>query len=411
MTLTVTKRLRRRIQRDPGGILVQIRKSSDPEGAAAALAAARADIAALDGGPESAPGLLPGSRNAPKYVGPVLRSPSGPLLYVDGGYTPEHLLSTIPDLVVRHLAARGVADAVVDCPAIADAPFDLLARTPKAVTLRLYPPPPGSRRGSGARRAMPENWLDAATAWVRDGMSDDAELWVNATLRYRVAAADGRAVFGFGRRTGLVSLLAGDVDRRVRGTSASFARVDGLAIGAGGPASTDDQLRTIFNELVEIGRRLVADVAYAYVTIDATAAHLGGVHVGTEWDMLQGGAGSHTVELLCDEIVFDAFPWQVLGPGHLRRVAAAGATLQQPGLTEGPTPLGGERLELSIGSFDDWLVDRPADPARSWIDVGYRRRDPRVQQAARDLLAPCLMSHAQARDLYSARVAFEEAES
>lgn len=87
-----------------------------------------------------------------------------------------------------------------------------------------------------------------------------------------------------------------------------------------------------------------------------------------------GVAQPALVEDLCDELLFDAYPWQVLGPGHLARLDES---------LEGATPLAGGRMELAIGEVSEWLS----------LDPEHRTT---VQEKARRLLAPCLISDDQA---------------
>lgn len=85
--------------------------------------------------------------------------------------------------------------------------------------------------------------------------------------------------------------------------------------------------------------------------------------------------------------MIDAFPYQILGPGHLERLGS---------LPPGARALPAGRFELSIGASSDWLVDPDAHRRFEYAsmifgDVASHRNNPRVQQRARDLLAPCLI--------------------
>jgi hypothetical protein len=101
MGIRIERGVSARIRENPGAILLQVSQASDIEAATEALRRARADIVDLNGGAGSAPGLGPGDRNNPKYVGEVVPARPGPCLFVDGGHTPARLLATIPKIALR----------------------------------------------------------------------------------------------------------------------------------------------------------------------------------------------------------------------------------------------------------------------------------------------------------------------
>jgi hypothetical protein len=101
------------------------------------------------------------------------------------------------------------------------------------------------------------------------------------------------------------------------------------------------------------------------------------------------------VDEFCDEIVLDAFPYQVLGPGHLARLG---------GVPAGARAVAAGRVELAVGEPASWLIDPSVDTygRRDFSDL---RRDPQVQHQARDLLGPCLVRRDDFWALYRARIA------
>jgi hypothetical protein len=114
----------------------------------------------------------------------------------------------------------------------------------------------------------------------------------------------------------------------------------------------------------------------------------------TEWSW-QGGADSGPFgDHLCDEIVLDAFPYQVLGPGHMARLGDPPAGARA--LSEG-------RVELTVGDPASWLID-PSAETYGQHDLSSLRRDPQVQHQARRLLGPCLVRQNEFWDLYRSRI-------
>src|SRR5262245_10434532 len=101
MAIKVAGNVVRRLLSRRASVTLQVQGASDQAAAAQALERARGDIWDLDGGWESAPGLSPGDANGPQRVGSVVRPRSGPVIWMDLGETPDALVATIPDLIVK----------------------------------------------------------------------------------------------------------------------------------------------------------------------------------------------------------------------------------------------------------------------------------------------------------------------
>lgn len=146
MAVTVARGTMSRIRANPGAILIRIENASDVAAVIDALGRARIDIANLDGGWRSAPGLERGDTNGPEYVGDVIPASTGPCLFIDGDYTPYRLLRTIPAIIASHLEAAGVTEARIVCPDVNEGPlltaFSRRSGPPSLeVHLSLLPPP------------------------------------------------------------------------------------------------------------------------------------------------------------------------------------------------------------------------------------------------------------------------------
>ncbi len=118
--------------------------------------------------------------------------------------------------------------------------------------------------------------------------------------------------------------------------------------------------------------------------------------------MLGGARAASPVDELCESIAFDAFPYQILGQGHLERLGA---------VPSGADVLPDGKVELRIGEPTEWLLDpwvlqrrgRGEPPPTPWQALGERRRNPEVQAEGRRLLAPCLVTQAEAEQLIRKR--------
>ncbi|MGH9223206.1 MAG: hypothetical protein ACRD2W_05355 [Acidimicrobiales bacterium] len=400
MPVTVARGVRAKIHQDPGGILIQVQGASDTDVAAAALEAARVEIAGLDGGWESAPNLEPGQSNGPKYLAPIVPLPSGPILYVDGGETPEELLATIPDIVARHLEGAGVKRARIVSPR-ADGPIVDMRSALKGVLLRLYTPPDHPYDPYNWP-AIPPEWFDVAAEWLAAG-PHEGTVWASTVVEFPVGLGEVQRMFDLGRRAGSTTFLAGDPDRRARGAHAVFwGAPEGLDLGSGGAEATEDDLLADMEALVGIARRLAPTVAYAFVSLD-----IGFMRGGS---YPAGGAQQGQVRRMCDEIVLDAYPYQILGPGHLERLAT-----RWDGVSPDVTPIAEDRFELTIGPPGDWLIDHYppgalyGDPPRlssvgRWgRHIDSYRRNSTIQAQGRDLLGSCILTFDEARALFVQR--------
>lgn len=400
MTIKIARGVLGRIRREPERIVIQVR-GAEPEQGAAALERAAQEIANLDAGWESVPGLTPADRVTPADVSPVMPTAEGPFITVDGTDVPYELLRTIPDIVARHLTEAGVAEATVASPAAGGPITEFLYgnRGPRpSVILRLYPPPPQRWREFSR---IPDRWLEEACSWVTAGSGPDGPVRAAVvSTGFTLAPADALPFLVQARRahTPMVRLMTGEPGASVRMAGGYFLGFEpNLALAGGGPAATDAELVATAHALREVGRRLAPEIGYAFVDLEPVFRV--GIAPGTEWRLL-GGEATESLEELCDEFVFDGFWWQVLGPGHLARLGRVPPESR---------PLPGGRMELSVGEPDDWLLDVPAEWHKGPVTpLAPYRRDPSVQGEARHLLDGCLALEGDTRGMVRARHGLQE---
>ena len=301
-------------------------------------AAARAlhDIAA------SAATMAPVTGEAAPRLSPVAPLPDGPLLRVDELSTRVDTRRRLADAVHEALGRDHVDGdvRVLEVDGLAD-----LDRCRRAVVLRLFPTP------AGAAGRLDPSWIDVAAEWVFGDQRPDADVRIRVLgVERRVPAADAAGVLhGCAAAGAWCDVVTGDVASRVRTASISFGAAPHVAIGGGGPRCDDDGMLARFDLLREVARELAAECAYACIDFEDTFADLGSGLSHADW-ALEGGAPPNTVAgRLCDRFVPEAFPLQVLGPGHLERLRA-----DRPDRSWGQV-VGGDRHELTIGEPVDWL--------------------------------------------------------
>lgn len=379
MAVRIHPSVARRIEDNPGGITLQVAAASDVELAESALRAARAEIARLDGGWESAPGLSPGDTNGPTHLSAVTNTPSGPMLYVDGGFTPIPLLQTIPLIIARHVREAGVRDAQVVWPdrqgPDAYDLYDFQTGNRRMAVLRLFAPPPPlvplGQRQPLAR--APASWFDEAAAWLSQEVGPDSLLWtITGVATFSIPARDAAAQLG--KRIGSQLLLAGDLRSRLRAAETQSLAHEVLTLGAGGPAASDGELVAAAEALVAIARRRAPETSYALIDFDPAFAY-GSMERLPRPRERERRVGLTEMSRFSGELVLDAGPYQILGPGHLARL---GAALEEAGPGVRVDPLGSDRVELRVGELSSWVPDHPM------------RSD--LRAAARRLFTPCILA-------------------
>lgn len=371
MRVRISSDVEARIHRSPGRIVLQVQEASDPEAAAAALESARPAI----------------ERHALKGTGDVERIPAGPFLTATDRDDGRRRMLAVPGIVAAHLEAAGITGriACLDQGGLLTSPLWGLPALGPAIIGRLYPPPPAIAEDPPS--VVPEGWARHAATWITEGLDADHQLWAEVGLVEFSLAARHAAAFldqqRRHRRTALVvagrprpatatapavpadvGWLCGDEPGRpVRAAALCSGPVQShLALGAGGPA-TAEAVPSIVTGLSELIRRVADGLAYGFVDVAPTFLRLAGA--------------KHAFEPFCDEAVFDGFPYQVLGPGHLDRLG---------GPPPGAEPIAGGRVELAVPGLHGWLGEEARAIARD--PLGARRTA--GCEPVKRLLRPCL---------------------
>jgi hypothetical protein len=385
MAIRTDSHLTRAIRSNPRGITVQVR-GAPAAVASEALRLARPEVAALDAGWRSAPGLRPGDTNGPKFVSEVIPAESGPVLWVDGGSAPVALLLTIPRVIADHLHRLGVDEALISTPA---GSLDLLrpdtglSSVPRAAVLRLYPHPPLLRRGVPA--PPPAEWLDRAWEWLHDALPTECLTVAATAVEFMLGRDAAHAYLREAQARGAlqVYVVAGAPPGPLAAIQGYFG-FGNLSLSMAGAPLSDDDLAAAAERLRALARRLAPACSQAFVTFLPTlhdnlspAPPAPGVYAPRRGGGVSlRSAHPSAVAHLCDELAFDAYPFQVLGQGHRRRLG---------GLPAGAVELAEGRFELSFDRFQDWLPGSPE------LEI--------TRERGREVLAACLLPLEEAIEL------------
>jgi len=351
------------------GFVLHVTGADDVDAALRALGELRSDVAALADG------------HHPVISSPVM-APGGPLLRVARLDVGDDTLATVPDLLAKRLLEAGVADALIRVPAPGGV-LDGLDDCPNAVVLRLFPAP------AGASGRIPPGWIDIACEWVLGDLAPGDLVPLRLlSVEFEVPVADAPATLHQASRArAWCDVVNGNLGERLRTASVTFGGTPHVALAAGGPACDSAALLARFDLLCEVARDLAPELTYACVDVETTFEGIG-LGLGPDgWRALGGASPNLVAGRLADTLVPDAYPYQILGPGHLQRYVP-GADPTTPPIGE---PLPGHRLEVMIGEPADWL---PIYDAR---DV--------VHAEGIELLAPLLATEVQADELLGERPA------
>jgi hypothetical protein len=340
------------------GFVVEVTGASDVDAATRALGSARADILALSP-------VSPSDPEGPMVSQPVL-GPEGPLIRVARLEANDDLLSSIPDLVANRLETAGVADAVVRAPEPGGA-LDRLDSCPNAVVLRLFPPP------AGEGGSLPASWIDIAGEWVLGDLApgDVVPLRLLA-IEFDVKVADAPAVLHQASTAqAWCDIVNGRVEERIRTASITFGRAPHVALAAGGPTCDSQALLARFDLLCEVAREYADDAAYVCLDFETTFDGIGLGLPNTGWRDHGGASPNLVAGRLCDVLVPDAYPYQILGRGHLARLGHDDVDEDDPPLGETVAP---GKFELFVGEPVDWL---PIYDARGPVlEQGWEQLEP-----------------------------------
>lgn len=305
----------------------------------------------------------PGSRSDGPAA-PIVTLPGGALLRLDDVPTRADTRGAIAELIRRVLE-----DADLDGDSVVLHRVDGLADLddcPRAVVLRLFPPP--SQRG----RPLPPTWIDVAAEWVFGDLPPDATVRLRVLgVELEVRGADAAGILhGCASAGAWCDVVTGDVTDRVRTASISFGSAPHVAIGGGGPGCDDAGLLARFDLLVDVATELADWCAYACLDFEDGFDQLALGLATSAWTAAGHAPANRVVGELGDQAVPDAYPFQVVGPRHRARLADAGITIEWDQIVD-------DHRTLSIGDPTDWLP-------------GSRHRD-ELQSEGWTLLAPLLL--------------------
>ena len=383
MPIRIDPAVRRAAYERKGTLVIQVAEASDIDSAADALRNSIHDLIALDGGPDSAPGLGPDDTNTPHSIDVFATSETGPVILIDPGFTPRDLLLKIPGILVSHLEQAGVKEGRLVLPPW-EGPFDEVLRvdgfptrfpTARVALVVAFP-------AIDESDSISASWLDEAVAWLTlEPAASDLSAHVSHLVHVTIPRGGARSLLERGNGADLNIQLA---LRRTGGVVATVTLAPipwrpRLVLAAGDPSGKAD-MSALFESAMATARRLAPQAAYTYVTVEDSFQ--GVSHSSHHGDVTGNMASPEYVADLADELVLDAFPFQVLSEGHLAKLGGA---------PEGAEELDAGRVGLSIGELSAWLSPK-------------RRVRRTLLKNGRGLLLPCITTNGEAFAMIRARL-------
>lgn len=355
MTIRISPSVKEAMRTRSGGLVMQV-VGTDPLLAETALVGARAELMKL---------------RFLRFVSGVVPGRPGPLIWVDAADVPVGLLRQVTSIVQRHLGDAGIEDAelISPTPLRASDPDNFFA-VRDAVALRMFPDPPSPI--PGRYTPVPEPWLTSAMAWLTRG-DRNALVIVNSDglVRFELPLTEAAEFLLHAQTRGAqqVSLaLRGDREPgKVHVVGVQYL-LGNLVLAVGGVRGV--VATTVAEELVQFAVHYSAECSYEFVDYyEALGAAAQGV---PDHDL--------RLAMYFDEVVHDAHPFQILGPGHVGRLG---------GLPAGAEALGSGRVKLMFGRLSEWL---PGTESREALYGNARR-----------ILAQCIVDEAGLGALWQQR--------
>lgn len=386
MSIRVDAAVRRACYEREGSLVIQVVGASDVDAATTALRESIPDLEALDGGPDSAPELGPDDTNAPHSIDVFATAETGPVIFIDPGFTPRELLLKIPEILVAHLEDAGIVDGRLVVPEWKGPLDDVIMRfngfperfpTPRVVLVVALP-------AVYKDQSVPERWLDEAVAWLSLGVAQtEVSAHVSHVAHVSIPLDGARSLLQQGNASSTTIQLALRRADAVLATAAvcPIPYRPRVVLMAGDPSGSG-AMAALFHEARAAAQRLAGDAAYAFVNVqDSFAGAMNGLDYGDRASR-DNMADPYFAAELADELVLDAYPYQVLSEGHLAKLGK---------IPEGAEQLDGGRIGLSIGALDEWLSPK-------------RRVRRKLLARGRTLLLPCITTDDAAAAMVRSRM-------
>lgn len=332
------------------GLVSHIRKYRDGFALQVRCGGARADLATealevvrrdLQATPEG---------EGPKFVSEVIASRDGPLLLIDASHVSNSSLDRIVQVMTERLEEVGLDDVVLGAPD-EDPRFHKADGGP-VVLLHLFTP----RQGPfSPPERYPLEWIEQASEWALEGSTETDEIWMTSALAVPIDAQAVRPILQReSERPGGAAVFVGRPWEKVR--AVGLAPNDGmLTLAAGGTLIQEPTLLQVAEELKEYARSLVPGLAYVAVQIRNDFGDVWGMRLLERRRDEEPGASFERIGRICDEVVFDVYPWQLLGPKHVGRLTGGGGAGHPS--SQAFKPLRNGFVELEVEPLSTGLSD------------------------------------------------------
>jgi hypothetical protein len=288
--------------------------------------------------------------DVPKYVSDPLLVPGGPVITADCHDMPVEAVLLWPETLERALDAAGLEDVILTTPGRHEEVYSVVI-APNCVVLYAFQPPEMT-----LQRSFPAEFVRAMCDWVTTSARPEDRVWValDASVEIPTTAHDVAALVAALTGSGSPLVTHMGADDIVRWGRREF---NGVLVLAAAGVGLDSNMTRVATEMETIAVTLAR--LSPHVMVDLKSRYI------VDWAMdprardPDDAANMDAMALLCDQVVDDAYPFQILTSAHLALV---------PSLRDRAEAVGDDRYCLRFGSYEAWLPDSP-DLARTLADA------------------------------------------
>lgn len=299
--------------------------------------------------------------DSPRFISEPIKVPDGLVVWADCHDMPTEAVLLWPEIIRRHLAAARYEGVTITTPRRNYDVYEGQHLCPVA-TLTAYAPPGDFVYGEG----LPRPFWETAANWLAAGGSPSDPAWLGISVKVEVPTTLGKlpGLLESAYRNPALHLFSGSLESSVRSARLLSSR---LTLMHSGPALQDEGIAAHASDLEPYARLLAPHAAQIAIDIPECDYDKANPRLNV------GSPGEDAVGYIADDVLEDAYPFQVLSSGHLARA---------PDLREMVEDLGDDRYLLRIGDYHDWQTDNPSFP--------------QTLAQGRQLLAACMVSSDEA---------------
>jgi hypothetical protein len=300
--------------------------------------------------------------DTPRFMSDPIAVPGGFVVWADCHDMPAEAVLLWPETIRKHLEARGYSDVSLTTPRRNEDVYEGRFTCPLVMLTATLPP-------DEFDGGLSLEFRRVATDWVSADRSPDDSAWLGISVKVEVPLRV-RQLPAMVESAHQNSLFLATGTLKESGRSATLWHSQ-LTLTGFGLWLADGRALDAARELEGLARRLAPHAAQ--ISIDFPECDYNKRNP-------REGIDAGDVTFIADEVLNDAYPFQIIGPGHIAR---------EPRLRDMVENTGDKRYVLRIGDYEDWMPGSP--------------KLPETLRSGRALLGRCMVTIDQAIHLRQSR--------